>query len=241
MRQTVSRTLVLVASLALSASIAHAASLPSPVVLAGDAHDVTIQQVTSALRNLGYSDVQTVSKDGRIYEANAVWQGETLRLRVDAGSGRVTDASAVREVSDLPSAISLAMDSHDATIRDVRQALAGIGYDNVRDVTRDGQIFFARADFEGTSFDLRVATDTGRISVPGRDETQASEIPSPVILGLAPHKVSSSQIRRALADLGYTNIRNTEQDGRIFRTDAVWEGRRMSLRVDTRSGSVAVQ
>lgn len=242
MKHTATVMLALAAFLAAGSATSYAGELPSPVVLASDPHQVTTQQVTSALLALGYADVGAVDRDGRIFQTTASWRGESHQLRIDANSGSVTDAAAAAAAADpaLPSPITIAVDADEATARNIADALARIGYDKVRDIGRDGQVFRARADFQGTSYDLRITAENGRVTAASQDQASGNGVPAALVIASDANDASVTTITRALAAAGFSNIRGVQKDGRIFDAVATWQGSELNLRVDARSGSVSV-
>ena len=63
--------------------------LPS-IRLASAAHETDRNEIATALAAAGYDKVRDISNDGRIFSANAAWQGKDMALRIDARSGIVT-------------------------------------------------------------------------------------------------------------------------------------------------------
>lgn len=242
MQRAVVKSLVLAASLSFGSSLALAADLPSPVVLSGDAHEVTVHQVASGLRALGYADIAPINQDGRIFTTTAVWQGMTHNLRINGEFGTVTDASADTRASadrDLPGPVLFASSGHKTNVNQARAGLAALGY-NVRSISQDGTIFDARADLDGRTLDLRIDADTGQVTMIGATPANSDAMPS-IRLAADAHEATRNEVARALADAGYQQIRNVTNDGRIFNADAAWQGREVALRIDARSGAVTVQ
>lgn len=241
MKNTATVMLALAAFVAAGLSTSYADELPSPVVLAGDDHQVTTQQVTNALLALGYTDLGAVERDGRIFNTTANWRGETHQLRIDARSGSVTDATAMAPRPALPSPITIAVDADEATVTDIADALAQIGYEKVRDVERDGQVYHARADFQGASYDLRVTAENGRVAVADQDQASDGGVPTAILIASDANDASATTITRALATAGFSDIRSVQKDGRVFDAVATWQGSELNLRVDARNGTVSVQ
>ena len=63
---------------------ASAAGIPSSFRLGADPHEVSTMQLKQTLEQLGFTGVSNIQKDGRIFELEASWEGETVNLRIDA-------------------------------------------------------------------------------------------------------------------------------------------------------------
>ncbi len=240
MQRAVVNSLVLAASISLGSTVALAADLPSPVALVGDPHEVTVNQVASGLRALGYTDVAPIDQDGRIFSTTAVWQGETHNLRINAEFGTVTDADAVTAVDgDLPGPVLFVSAPHETNVNEARSGLEALGY-GVRQISQDGTVFTARADLAGETFDLRIEAATGQVTMIGTPPADVRDLPS-IRLASDAHETNRNEVATALAAAGYDKVRNVTNDGRIFNANAAWRGQDMTLRIDARSGIVTQQ
>ena len=232
-------------SLLVAASItfggaAYAADLPSPIVLAGPAQTLSLNQVKAGLEALGYTNVGTVSADGAVITTTADFGGKTHKLRINGEFGTVFDADAVSAVErDLPGPVLFASAPHETNVNEARTGLENLGYD-VRTISQDGRIFMARADFGGETLDLRVNADGGRVTMIGAAPANAGALPS-IRLASAAHETNRNEVAAALAAVGYEKVRDVTNDGRIFNANAVWQGQDLALRIDARSGIVTAQ
>ncbi|MFQ5974448.1 MAG: hypothetical protein ACE5Q3_19165 [Alphaproteobacteria bacterium] len=82
--------LALAAGLAIGSLNAYAGELPSHMSIASAAHEVTVGQVKQGLESLGFTNVEGIEKNGRIFEMKAMWEGREVDLRFNAESGRIT-------------------------------------------------------------------------------------------------------------------------------------------------------
>ena len=229
---------VLAAALAAPSLPSSAANMPSHAVLPGSGHEVTVPQVERALQDLGYANIGRIQKDGRIFETTATWRDERLDLRINGGSGQITDASALTASPSVPSPVRLALGGHQTTIHEMRDALSRLGYANVRNVSHDGTIFTARAEWNGRDMDLRIDSDVGQVLQAGRARLPASDLGSPITLVGGAHQVTTHQVVQALGRVGYRDVRDVRKDGQILSARADWKGRDLSIRIDARSGRV---
>ena len=71
---------------------AFATELPSSARINVTDDDISVHEVDTALRGLGYASIGQTSRDGRIFETTAVWQGETVALRIVSRTGNVRRA-----------------------------------------------------------------------------------------------------------------------------------------------------
>ncbi len=67
---------------------AELAGVPSVVSLLGSR--ATVAHVGERLLDLGFTAVRSVSRSGRIYTAEAIWDGRWVDLRIDGRNGRIT-------------------------------------------------------------------------------------------------------------------------------------------------------
>lgn len=74
---------LLAGGLTIGSLTASAAEMPSSFVLAAAPHEVTTTMVKQTLEGLGFTDVGDIHKDGRIFRANATWDGDRVGLRIN--------------------------------------------------------------------------------------------------------------------------------------------------------------
>ncbi len=67
---------------------AELAGVPSVVYLLGSR--ATVAHVEERLLDLGFTAVTSVSRSGRIYTAEAIWDDRWVDLRIDGRNGRIT-------------------------------------------------------------------------------------------------------------------------------------------------------
>ncbi len=142
---------------------------------------------------------------------------------------------------DMPSSISIYLPAtaHKTSIQDVQRGLTELGFKEVGDVTQDGRIFEARANWDGRPLTLRINAESGLIrdaSASAAVTTTRSEIPSPIVVPSDPQDATVHEVQSALVTLGFEDVTNIERDGRIFTAEASWKGKSLNLRIDTRNG-----
>jgi uncharacterized membrane protein YkoI len=107
-------------------------------------------QVRDLLQKAGYSDIRDIEFDHGLWEAEAR-QGADRRhdIAIDPATGEIFDAKARAVVLDGAA---------------VRAALTQAGYQNLRDLDRDGAIWEADATApDGTAVEVRVSGYDGRV------------------------------------------------------------------------------
>ena len=71
----------------MTTSSGEAAQLPASVALSGG--HVSASVLSEALAKLGFTNIGNVQHTGAIVRAEADWQGETVKLRIDTHTGRI--------------------------------------------------------------------------------------------------------------------------------------------------------
>ncbi|MHA1565782.1 MAG: hypothetical protein ACTSX7_10765 [Alphaproteobacteria bacterium] len=66
-----------------------AEAFPSSILTAQDPHQTSVQDMRRSLAALGFTQIDNMQKDGRIFTMTANWQGEALDLRVNTASRRI--------------------------------------------------------------------------------------------------------------------------------------------------------
>lgn len=114
---------------------------------AGQASRVNEEQVRSALRARGYSDIKGLERDGNNFKiSEAKRYGEEVKnLRVDASTGQVRDESRLSEDQ-------------------AKNLLRDRGYSDVSDVKRDGDTIRAKAKQNDHQMQLRIDARTGTVT-----------------------------------------------------------------------------
>ena len=114
---------------------------------AGQASRMSEEQVRTALRGRGYSDIEGLERDGdnfKIREAKRFGE-EVKDLRVDARTGQVRDEGRLSEDQ-------------------AKNLLRDRGYRDVSDVSRDGDIIRAKAKQGDREVRLRIDARTGTVT-----------------------------------------------------------------------------
>ncbi len=74
---------VLVGGLIIS-SVTAWATMPSTFVTGEDPDELTTTAMKETLEDLGFTEVTHMLKDGKIIHTIAKWEGETVKIRIDA-------------------------------------------------------------------------------------------------------------------------------------------------------------
>ena len=206
----------MVTGLLLGAGVAQAASLPAAAPVRPDA---TPQEAQRALQSVGFDQISALRQSGNIVRANAVYQGQPVRILLDTRNGRISDQAG-------PLAINVTPKSSDAAIR---SELGGLGYTGLGEVTRRGNIYSVPAQSAGQPVLLRVNALNGRVSgatVPRREFIAARD------------DMDTSYVAQQLRAIGYTQVGDVSRSGNIYRAAASKDGAPVSLRIDGNTGAV---
>jgi len=231
----------LTAAMIVAPAASFAAPVPTTINLVDDGHNVTVYEVQQQLRASGFTNLGTMVRDGRIFELPAVWEGESVNLKVNARTRTIRQVVSPVAVAGnaLPTNMTLVGEPHELSLPQVVAGLRDLGFTNISDVQRSGRIFGATAIWQGASIDLRYDAANGMITDRSVTKTQpAGTFPRGIINASDPHETSVQDMRRSLAALGFTQIGNVEQDGRIFTLAANWQGEALDLRIDAASGRI---
>ncbi len=76
----------LTAAVIVAPAASFAAPVPTTINLVDDGHNMTVYQVRQQLRASGFTNLGTIVRDGRIFELSALWEGESVNLKVNAGT-----------------------------------------------------------------------------------------------------------------------------------------------------------
>ncbi len=101
-------------------------------------------RIRSMLQARGFSDIDELQRDGNAYTASAEWHGEDVDVRVDARTGRILSPTQLRESQ-------------------IRNMLEDEGWSNVSNIERNGNVYLAEADRNGTKYEVSVDARTGTI------------------------------------------------------------------------------
>lgn len=138
------------------ANFAFAATNTLPTQLPVSASDHTASEITSQLQALGYTSITDTRLSGDVYTAWAEWNGKPIALRIDDELGRI-DVTNRSDVETIPADQNMGKD-------DLPAALKVIGYSDVHDVMKAGNIFRAMATRDGNTYNLRVDSMTGVVT-----------------------------------------------------------------------------
>lgn len=205
------------------ANIAFAATSSLPTQLPVSANDRNASEITAQLEALGYTSITDTRLSGDIYTAWAEWDGKPVALRIDDELGRI-DVTNRSDVETIPADQTMGKD-------DLPAALKTIGYSDVHDVTKSGNIFCAMASRDGQSYNLRVDAMTG-IVTSQTDRTKQT-------IGAAT-ELSDDAVAANLTGLGYSNPHDVEREGNVISVKATQAGKPVDLNIDARTGAVTV-
>jgi uncharacterized membrane protein YkoI len=114
---------------------------------AGQTSRMNEEQIRSALRARGYSDIQGLERDGDNFKISQAkrYGSEVKDLRVDARTGQVRDEGRLSEDQ-------------------AKNMLRDRGYSDVSDVSRDGDTIRAKAKQGDREVNLRIDARTGTVT-----------------------------------------------------------------------------
>lgn len=115
----------------------------------------TITTVTDDLANLGYSRVEVVEETDEQITTKAWRYGEPVTVTVDRTNGQVTNLD--------QDATQYVMVGADASADDVRMGLEDLGYLNVAEMRREGDVFRGTGSWLGEPVNLWVDARTGEV------------------------------------------------------------------------------
>ena len=156
----------LTAAMIVAPAASFAAPVPTTINLVDDGHNVTVYEVQQQLRASGFTNLGTMVRDGRIFELPAVWEGESVNLKVNARTRTIRQIMepATADSAGLPTRLSLVRDPHEVSTPEVVAGLRGLGFTNISDVQSSGRIFEATATWQGKSIDIRYDAANGMIT-----------------------------------------------------------------------------
>lgn len=222
LRKRTIHKLTLASAIALTMGIgapALAAPMPDnvyPIVQSPDAQDVR-----ERLQELGFTQVEIVEHSGHITNVNAMWEGKPVMLSVDDRDGGIDTwggAEAISTVGDMS-------DNY------VRRQLEALGYTQVQEINRSGNVIETSAVHNGKSVKLSIDADNGGITRDHADDTAIITTRQPMDL---------AYLERQLATIGYSDVRNVERSGNVYELEARKDGQWKELRIDGDDGGVSV-
>lgn len=226
--------LVLGGAMATSADTLKARTAGMPKTVPGVTQQVDQTAATSAeamrdkLMELGFTNVDKVEQSGDIYTTKAQWQGRWVELRIDHDHGGITYENIGNPVIHVDKQADAPVGSSEAELRDELQR---VGYSDVSNIEADGNVITAEASRYGQRVNLRIDAETGEVVEESRGDTAIR----------APRQnMSAADLREQLAPLGYTDVRNVNEQGNIYTVDAYRNGQWVALRINARDGGVTV-
>ena len=209
------------AMFAATAAIAHTPDRPTQLsIYASTANEA---EITQNLQSLGYTDLQNVRLSGDVYTADAMWNGTPVRIRINAEIGRISNT--------LSPDLEVVSATGDVSKDEMKAALEDIGYRNVRDMIKAGQVFRTTAERGGREYKLRIDASTGEVTT-GSDRGAPS-------IGNA-EKQSDQQVIDNLASQGFTNGHDVNREGNIISVKATHAGKPVDLNIEADSGIIVV-
>ena len=195
------------AMFAATAAIAHTPDRPTQLsIYASTANEA---EITQNLQSLGYTDLQNVRLSGDVYTAEAMWNGTPVRIRINAEIGRISNT--------LSPDLEVVSATGDVSKDEMKAALEDIGYRNVRDMIKAGQVFRTTAERGGREYKLRIDASIGNA------ENQ-----------------SDQQVIDNLAAQGFTNGHDVNREGNIISVKATHAGKPVDLNIEADSGIIVV-
>lgn len=115
----------------------------------------TITTLTDTLTDLGYSRVEVVEETDERVTTRAWRYGEPVTVTIDRTTGRVTNLD--------QDATQYVMVGPDASAADVRMGLEDLGYLDVAEMRREGDVYRGTGSWLGEPVDLWVDARTGEV------------------------------------------------------------------------------
>lgn len=116
-----------------------------------------------------------------------------------------------------------------ASVAEMTAKLHGLGFTEMQTVEHSGNVYTAKAKWEGNWVDLTIDAQNGAIV-----DRNAGD---PVIsIG---HDSTDSDVRNELQRVGYGDIGPIERSGNVITTTAFKAGGQFDLRIDTKTGSLS--
>ncbi|MEQ9643588.1 MAG: PepSY domain-containing protein [Alphaproteobacteria bacterium] len=116
----------------------------------------TDQQIRDELTRLGYSGIAAVERSGNVITTKAFKGGEQHALTIDTKTGAVTEA----KTND-----AIRMPKQNLTTTELRDQLSPLGYNDVRDVEEQGNVYTLSAYKDGAWTRLQVDAKNGAVTV----------------------------------------------------------------------------
>jgi hypothetical protein len=205
----------------MTSATGQAEDMSRPMALSGASSGSTESEITTALQNLGYTDVSQAEMRGDIYTADAKWQGEPVKIRVDRADGRINDLSS-SEAEYINASSGMTNDRLTSELND-------LGYTNVREIEKVGGVYLAKADMDGKTQNLRVDTATGQVIT--------GELSGPgVVRGI--DDASNEEVINKVMMLGYEDPHSINREGDVISVKATKNGEPVDLNIDADSGIV---
>jgi hypothetical protein len=124
--------------------------------------DVTAEDVAEKLTQIGFTNVTAEHDEGDVYHVNATWQNHPYDMTLNVDTGTLWDTDAVMAQTTPPDFMNVPYPKA-ATPDEIRRKLAALGYSNIGDVEKKGQVFETTAAWQGDNMELTVDADTGLI------------------------------------------------------------------------------
>ncbi|WP_162915263.1 PepSY domain-containing protein [Desertibaculum subflavum] len=201
---------------ALIGTAAAAGSLPEAVSVDRNS---SMNDIRQALQSAGFTGLSDVKQSGNIIRADAFYAGKPVDIVVDAKTGRVYDETK-------PVAIDL---TRTTTNDEIKSQLTKLGYSNLGEVERHGDVVLVTGRKMGKPVDIFVNADTGRVR---NDRTPEVDYIQPG------HDMDAAYLKQELQRLGYAGIGEFDRSGDIYWTEASKNGQVVDLRINTRTGAV---
>jgi hypothetical protein len=134
--------------------------------------------------------------------------------------------SAMAEMPNLPRNMST------ATQEEVSSALSELGFNELRDARLNGNVYTADGVYQGRHVKLWIDTESGRII-----DQNTSDL---TIVATKPD-MTAAEMKSALEDRGFQNVRDMTKAGSIFLATAEWNGQTEQVRVDSATGIVTTE
>ncbi len=124
---------------------------------------INVDDVTEKLEAVGFSKFRNARLEGEVYEARAEFGDTPVLLNVDLDTGLINDESRDAFARLGPPNLNGTFDDR-ATVVDVEQSMRTSGYEDISDLTKDGNVFDGKAMWHGIEYSVSVDAETGVVT-----------------------------------------------------------------------------
>ncbi len=124
---------------------------------------ISMNDVTEKLEAVGFSKFRNARLEGEVYEARAEFGDTPVLLNVDLDTGLINDESRDAFARLGPPNLNGSFDDR-STVVDMERSMRTAGYEDVSDLTKDGNVFDGKAVWHGVEYSVSVDAETGIVT-----------------------------------------------------------------------------